>query len=54
MACEAHQADRLAYDPRERLDGRHCRAEAVDQSPISLTIFLKGFLSFVEQLEDRL
>ncbi len=32
----------------------HCRAEAVNQSAISIAIFLERLLSFLEQLEDRL
>ena len=43
MACVAHLANHLAYDLREYLDGLHCRAEAVYQFPIAITIFLGGF-----------
>jgi hypothetical protein len=43
MACVAHLAHHLVYDLREYLDNIHCRAEAVYQFPIPITIFLEGF-----------
>ena len=32
----------------------HCRAQASDQSLISIAIFLKCLLSFLEKFQDRL
>jgi hypothetical protein len=53
MAYMAHQAERLADDPRECLKDLDCGTEAVCQLPISLTIFLERFCSILEELEDH-
>ncbi len=49
----AHMADRIANDPRECMNDPHCKAKGVYQFPISLTIFLDGLCSILEELEDR-
>ena len=48
MDCVTHHAK---Y-PRERLKNLHCRAEAVYQSPIAITVFLESLLPSLEKLED--
>ena len=53
LACVAHMADRIANDPRECMNDLHCNAKGVYQFPISLTIFLEGLCSILEELEDR-
>ena len=54
MACVAHLADGLANDVGECLKNLDCRAEAVHQFPIVITVLLEGLFSFMEQLEDGL
>ena len=54
MACVAHLADHLGNDLREHMDDLHCRAEAVYQIPIAITIFLEGFFLGHGVVEDRL
>jgi hypothetical protein len=49
----AHMADRMANDPRECMNDLHCTAKAVYQFPISLTVFLEGLRSILEEFEDR-
>src|SRR5713226_5435370 len=46
-------ADHMANDPRECMNDLHCKAKAVYQFPIPLTIFLEGLCSILEELEDR-
>src|SRR5229473_3662094 len=53
LACVAHVVDHMANDPRECLNDLHCKAKGVNQFPISLTIFLEGLCSILEELEDR-
>ena len=53
LARMAHMADRIANDPRECMNDLHCKAKGVYQFPISLTIFLEGLCSILEELEDR-
>ncbi len=48
----AHMADRIANDPRECMNDLHCTAKGVYQFPISVTIFLEGLCSILEELED--
>ncbi len=48
MACAANLANCVAYDRRERLYNLHRQADALDQSPIAIAIFVEGFLSFLE------
>ena len=45
-------ADRIANDPRECMNDLHCTAKGVYQFPISVTIFLEGLCSILEELED--
>ncbi len=52
LARMAHMADRIANDPRECMNDLHCTAKGVYQFPISLTIFLEGLCSILEELED--
>src|SRR5258708_36636041 len=52
LACVAHMADHMANDPREGINDLHCKAKGVYQFPISLTIFLEGLCSILEELED--
>jgi hypothetical protein len=54
MAHVAHQADRLAQDPRECLDDLYRRAEAVYQSAIAIAIFVEGLLPSLEQFKNGL
>ena len=49
----AYLAGGLANDVRERLKDLDCRAEAIDQFPIIISIFLEGFFPFMKELEDR-
>ena len=53
LACVAHMADHMANDPREGINDLHCKAKGVNQFPISVTIFLEGLCSILEELEDR-
>src|SRR5258708_9869238 len=48
----AHMADRIANDPRECMNDLHCTAKGVYQFPISVTIFLEGLCSILQELED--
>ena len=49
-----HLDDGLANDVRECLKDLDCGAEAVDQFPIVIAVFLEGLFSIMEELEDRL
>ena len=49
-----HLADGLANDVRECLNDLDSGAEAVDQFPIVIAIFLEGLFSIMEELEDHL
>jgi hypothetical protein len=49
-----HQTDRFTQDTREGLKDLNCGAEAVDQSPIIVAVFLKSLLPLLEQLENSL
>ncbi len=53
LACVAHVADHMANDPRECMNDLHCKTKGVYQFPISVTIFLEGLCSILEELEDR-
>jgi hypothetical protein len=53
LACVAHIADRITNDPREFINDLHCKAKGVYQFPISVTIFLEGLCSILEEFEDR-
>ena len=54
MACVAHLADSFANDVRECVKDLYGGAEAIDQFPILITIFLERLFSLMEELEDRL
>ena len=49
MAYVAHQVDRFAQDTGKCLDNLYCWAEAADQPPIPIAIFLERLFSFLEQ-----
>jgi hypothetical protein len=49
-----HLADDLPNDVRECLKDLDSGAEAIDQFPIIIAIFLEGPFSFMEELEDRI
>jgi hypothetical protein len=53
-AYATNQANGLTKSGRERMKDPHCWAEAIDQSPIPIAIFLKSLLSLFQYFENSI
>ena len=53
-AYATNQANDLTKSGRERMKDLHCWAEATDQPPIPIAIFLKSLLSLLQYFENSI